>query len=100
MAIELEFFSLTGMLGNAGATGILNLNSMPSTGPYGTYDIAVDPVDGPAQVLGTDYSVTGQAGSTGGAIRFDLPASSIRDVLLNLSHGVTGPLNLRVLYNY
>ena len=102
MPIEVEFFSLTGMMGNAGVTGIINLHAMPTTGPYGTYDIAIDPVDGPAQVLNVDFSVTGQAGagSTGGAIRIDLANSDIRRVFMDGSHGVTGPLVLRAVYNH
>lgn len=105
MAIELEFFSLTGMVGNTGDTGLLFLKHPPSTGPNGYYDIAVDPTDGPAQKLSgpipaaqADYGVT-HAGATG-AVAFDYNGSSIKDVLLDTSHGVTGPLKLRVLYNY
>ena len=107
MSIEIEYHTLTGMIGNAGATGILNLNAMPSTGPYGTYDIAVDPVDGPAQkyiqgnTSNSDFGITGQPSpATGGAIHFNLPNSSIKQNLLNLSdYGATG-ISLRVIYNH
>lgn len=105
MAIELEFFSLTGLVGNTGETGIIYLKHPPTTGPNGYYDIALDPTDGPAQkLLGpipaseADYGVT-HAGVTGGLF-FDLEGSTIKDVLLDSSHGVTGPLKIRVLYNY
>lgn len=101
MAIEIEFFGLTGIVG-PGANDLLLLRHPPSTGPNGEWDIAVDPVDGPAQVLGVDFGVTHldpPYGNTG-ALALNLAGGDIADVLNNTSHGVTGILNLRVLYNY
>lgn len=97
MAIEVQFFTLTGMQGSGGETGVLHLNGAPTTGPDGNYDIALDPTDGPAQVLGTDFGIT-HAGSTG-IVFFDLPNSDIRDVLLDGSHGITSSIILRVVFN-
>jgi len=112
MSIEYEFFTLTGMEGNTGETGILQLFAFPTTGPNGQWDIGVDPVDGPAQVYyngsnssEADFGITGTSqGLTGQAIMFFddvLPNSSLRDNLLNPEeHGITGPQTIRVLYNY
>jgi hypothetical protein len=114
MAIEFEFFTLTGMEGNTGETGILQLKAFPTTGPSGEWDIGVDPVGGPAQVYSkidgsnvadADFGITGTSqGLTGqGTLYFDdaLPNSTIRDNLLNPEdRGITGPLTLRVIYNY
>ena len=95
--VEIEYFSLTGMQGNTGETGMLYLKMLPSTGPNGVYDVAVDPSDGPAQTYNIDFGVT--ASSLTGAVFFDLVNSDIKDVLMDYTHGVTGPLFLRVLYN-
>ena len=97
MTIEIEFFSLTGLAGNCGSTGMLLLNRFPTTGPSGNYDVAVDPVDGPAQIFNIDFGITG-VGLTG-FLYFDMPNSDIRNNLLFPTQGVTGPINLRVLYN-
>lgn len=97
MAIEVEYFHLTGLEGNCGVTGILLLKMPPTTGPNGEYDVAVDPTDGPAQLFNTDFGVT----STGltGYVFFDMPNSDIRNNLLYPQSGMTGPIDLRVLYN-
>jgi hypothetical protein len=112
MAIEFEFFTLTGLQGNTGETGILQLQAFPTTGVNGQWDIGVDPVDGPAQVYfngsnasTADFGVTGTAfGLTGQAIVFfndSLPNSNLRKNLLNpAEHGITGPQTIRVIYNY
>ena len=97
MPIEVEFFTLTGMQGSGGETGILELSRYPSTGVDGNYDIAIDPVDGPAQVLGVDFGITHYGGTA--KVFFDLPNSDIKDVLLNGDHGITTPLRIRALYN-
>lgn len=105
MPIEVEFFSVTGMLGD-GMTGLLLLRHSPTTGLNGEYDIAVDPIDGPAQRLGIDFGVTHLDSSYGntGAITYDLPdpspGSDIREVLLNTSIDAIPVLTLRVVYNY
>lgn len=103
MAIEVEYFHLTGMLGNCGVTGLLVLKMPPTTGPNGMYDVAVDPIDGPAQVIEGTYGTAGITDgdfgvtSTGltGCVFFDLPTSDIRNNLLNTSD----PIDLRVVYN-
>lgn len=113
MAIEYEFFTLTGMEGNTGETGILQLAAFPTTGPNGQWDIGIDPVDGPAQIYyngsnaaTADFGITGipTYGLTGRAIMFfddALPNSSLRDNLLHPEeHGITGPQTIRVIYNY
>lgn len=97
MAIEVEFFGLTGMVG-PGANDKLWLRQPPTTGPNGDYDVAVDPIDGPAQRYDIDFGVT-HSGYTA-AVTLDLAASDIKDVMNDFSHGVTGMLTLRVLYNY
>jgi len=103
MAIEIEFHTFTGTIGFPGdENDILLLRQPPSTGPNGEWDVAVDPIDGPAQRLGIDFGVThlDAAGNTG-ALALNLENSDIKEVLNNtLSYGVTGPLHLRVLYNY
>ena len=105
MAIEVEFFGLTGIIGpNPPYQDGLLLRHAPSTGPNGQYDVAVDPTDGPAQRLGIDFGVTHadyNAGGATGVLALNLEDSDIKDVLNNWErHGVTGILNLRVLYNY
>ena len=100
MAIEIEYFRLTGMMGNFGDTGLLTLAQMPTTGPNGAPDIAIDPVDGPAQVYNTDFGITYMGGGTG-LLVFNLPNSDIQNVLLNINtSGQTGLLTLRAVYNY
>lgn len=94
MSIEVEYF--TGI--QASVTGLFYLRHSPTTGADGAYDVAVDPLDGPAQILGRDFGVT-NAGNTG-VLTFNLPNSDIRDVVMNVGHGVTGPLDIRVVYNY
>jgi len=98
MAIEVEYFGITGTVG-PGSNDYLYLREAPSTGPNGEYDIAVDPIDGPAQVIDVDFGVTHLSGTTT-AVALDLSGSDIKDVMNNTSHGVTGILNLRVVYNY
>lgn len=99
MAIEIEFFGITGMIG-PGSNDIIFLRHPPTTGPNGLYDITVDPVDGPAQRYGIDYGVTHYSGFTA-ALSLDLVNSDIKDVMNNYEvHGITGVLYLRVVYNY
>lgn len=115
MAVEIEFITMyTGMVGNTGETGIYQLQAFPTTGPNGEWDIAVDPVDGPAQVYckqdqsnvsTADFGITGTpAGLVGQAIMYYddvLPNSDIRDNLLNPGeHGVSGLQTFRIMYNY
>jgi hypothetical protein len=99
MSIEMEMFGVTGPL-NAG-NSLLPLAHPPSTGINGVWDVALDPIDGPAQVLGVDFGVThyNPAGTTG-AIALNLVNSDIKKVLNNPSNGCTGVLWLRVVYNY
>lgn len=100
MPIEVEFFGLTGLVGGT-PNDLLFLKHPPSTGPNGLYDLALDPTDGPAQRMGVDFGVTHSnlAGETG-MVALNLANSDVKDVLNNTSHGVTGILYLRVLYNY
>lgn len=102
MAIEVEFLTITGMVG-PGMNDAFFLRHAPSTGPNGDYDIALDPIDGPAQRYDIDFGVThmdyGSGGMTG-LISFDLADSDVKDVMNNAHHGVTGPLTMRILYNY
>ncbi len=93
MSIEVEYFT-----GIQAVTGLFYLKHSPSTGADGAYDVAVDPLDGPAQILGKDFGVT-NSGNTG-VLTFNIATSDVRDVLINKGHGVTGPLSLRVVYNY
>lgn len=108
MAIEVEYHGLTGTVGNPGdENDLILLRHAPSTGPVGglnpedDYDIALDPNDGPAQRLGVDFGVTHlDASGYTTAIALDLENSDVKDVLNDLSHGVTGMLNIRIVYNY
>lgn len=103
MAIEVEYFGLTGMIGmpGTGANDLISLKAAPSTGPNGAYDITVDPTDGPAQRYGVDYGVTHtNVPGTTAMLALNLANSDIKNVLNNTSHGVTGILWLRVMYNY
>lgn len=98
MALEVEYFGITGAVGPS-SNAILYLKHAPTTGPNGAYDITVDPTDGPAQRYGIDFGVT-HAGVTAG-IAINLANSDIKKVMNNISsHGVTGILYLRAVYNY
>lgn len=110
MAIEVEYHGLTGTVGNPGdENDLILLRHAPSTGPVSAgvgqeereYDIALDPNDGPAQRLGIDFGVThlDSSGYTT-AIALNLEDSDVKDVLNDLSHGVTGMLDIRLVYNY
>lgn len=92
--IEVQFFTLTGLQGTGGVTGLLAVRGSLLDGANGIF---LDPTDGPALEYGTDYTIS-HAGSTG-IILFDLPGSNIRDVLLNKNNGETSPLVLRAVYN-
>lgn len=102
MALEVEFFTITGIVG-PGMNDALMLAHAPSTGPNGEYDIALDPIDGPAQRLDIDFGVThmdfNSSGMTG-LVTLNLENSDVKDVMNNTYHGVTGPLTMRVAYNY
>lgn len=104
MAIEVQYVGLTGMVG-PGSNDLILLKAAPTTGPDGRYDIAVDPTDGPAQryqgLSTDDFGVThaNLAGTTA-MLALNLANSDIKNVLNNTSHGVTGILWLRVVYNY
>jgi hypothetical protein len=104
MAIEVEYFGLTGMVG-PGSNDLILLKGSPTTGPDGRYDIAVDPTDGPAQRyqgLSTDdfgVTFTNDPGTTA-MLAINLVNSDIKNVMNDTSHGVTGILWLRVVYNY
>jgi len=97
MAIEVEFFTVTGSVG-PGSNDYLLLKYPPSTGPDGAYDIALDPTDGPAQRNGVDFGVTHHGWT--GLVALDLVNSDVKGVMNDPSHGVTAPLTLRVVYNY
>lgn len=102
MAIEVEFFTITGIVG-PGMNDALMLVHAPSTGPDGKYDIALDPIDGPAQRLGIDFGVTHMDHNSGGMtglISLDLENSDVKFVMNDRYHGITGPLTLRTVYNY
>jgi hypothetical protein len=96
MAIELEFFIVTGPI--TGPVSDIVLKHPPSTGPNSTFDIAVDPIGGPAQVLGIDYGITGSLLT--GILTCNLEDSDIPSIHhIYQGLGETGPI-LRVLYNY
>jgi hypothetical protein len=97
MALEVEYFGITGMV-DVGSNDYLYLKHAPTTGPNGDYDLTVDPTDGPAQRYDIDFGVT-HLGATA-AVALDLVNSDIKSVMNNYSHGVTGVLYLRVVYNY
>lgn len=99
MAIDVKFYLVTGSI-SALNDGLLWMDYNPTTGPNGDYDIAVDPVGGPAQVQGVDFGITGISGVTGKYLSYNLKNSDIKDVREEyLATGETGPV-LRVLYNY
>ena len=98
MPISVEFFTLTGP-----ANSLLILKHPPSTGISGYYDVAVDPIGGPAQrgpganVSPVDFGVTGS--SLTGMITYNFPSSDIRSVRQShIDSGITGPTQ-RVVYN-
>ena len=100
MAVEVEFFTITGQVG-PGSNDFLILQHSPSTGPNGEYDVALDPTDGPAQRQGIDFGVTHlDASGCTGVIALDLVDSDIKDVMNDFSHGATAPLTMRVVYNF
>jgi hypothetical protein len=73
---------------------------MPSTGPNGEPDVAIDPIDGPAQIINVDFGITYMAGGTG-LLVYNLINSDIKNVILGINtSGETGPLTLRAVYNY
>lgn len=95
MSIEVQFYQLTGA-----PTDPVFLEYGPTTGPSGDWDVAVDPIGGPAQVLDEDFGVTGTVGVTGAYLHFDLPDSAIKQARQDyIDGGLTGPV-LRVIYNY
>ncbi len=98
MAIEVLYYGITGMIG-PGSNDRLPLLTGPSTGVDGRYDVAVDPIDGPAQRYGIDFGVTAGPGITPSVV-LNVTGSDIKDVMNNPSYGVTGILTLRVMYNY
>ena len=98
MAIEVEYFGITGAIGPSSNDFLYLISPNLSTGPNGAYDVAVDPIDGPAQRIDIDFGVTHLGVTT--AIALDLANSDIKDVMNDVSHGVTGLLTLRVVYNY
>ena len=97
MSIGIEYFGITGMIG-PGSNDFLPLLTGPSTGVDGQYDVAVDSIDGPAQWYGIDFGVTSYGYTA--AVVLNITGSDIVDVQNNYGHGVTGVLNLRVVYNY
>ena len=97
MSIEIQYFGITGIVG-PGSNDFLPLLTGPSTGAGGGYDLALDPIDGPAQRYDVDFGVTSYVGSA--AITLDIAGSDIKDVMNNPTTGVTGILNLRAVYNY
>lgn len=99
MAIDVKFHTLTGSVSSPD-DGLIWLDYNPSTGPNGDYDIAIDPVGGPAQVQDVDFGLTGTNGVTGKYLSYNLADSDIKSVRQeNILSGETGPI-LRVLYNY
>lgn len=101
MSIEVESFGLTGMVG-PGSNDLLLLKEPPTTGVNGDYDIALDPINGPAQRLDIDFGVTHLDGSGNtAAIALDLPYSDVKEVVNNYAgYGATGVIWLRAVYNY
>ena len=97
MSIEVLYFGITGMVGPS-SNKELYLLTGPSTGVESKYDVAVDAVDGPAQRYGVDFGVTSYGFTA--AVVLDIVGSDIKDVMNNPASGVTGVLNLRVVYNY
>lgn len=95
MTIDVSFWTLTGPAGN-----VIPIEYPPTTGPNGDYDVAVDPIGGPAQVQDTDFSLTGSSGYTGRAIDYNLANSSLKSVRAEyIASGETGPV-VRLIYNY
>jgi hypothetical protein len=97
MAIEIQYFGITGIVGPSNNKDLPLLRN-PTTGVNGEYDVAVDPIDGPAQRYAVDFGVTSYGYTS--AVVIDLVDSDIKDVMNNLAHGITGVLDLRVVYNY
>ena len=96
MPLSVEFFTLTGPVSD------LILQYPPSTGPNGSFDVAVDPIGGPAQrgpsVVPADFGIIGS--SVTGVLTYNLVGSDILGVRQNhIDSGVTGPV-LRVVYNH
>ena len=95
MPLNVEFFTLTGPISD------LILQYPPTTGPEGNYDVAVDPIGGPAQrgpsVTPADFGIVGT--SMTGVLTYNLAGSDILDIRQrHITQGITGPL-LRVVYN-
>ena len=77
-------------LDSSGATGLLGL-----TGTVPRVDeVVVDPIGGPAQVIGTDYKVTG----IGGNFVLDIGVTGSDFYRIFESPGVTG-MTIRVIYD-
>ncbi len=66
MVMEVEELNITGI-----TAGRVNLTYTP----VNPNEVAVDPIGGPAQVMGTDFVVEGKA------LVWDLPNSDIKQVL-------------------
>ena len=80
MKMEVEEYDVTGYINNQ-----VTLNFTPSSAA----DVAVDPIGGPAQVLGIDFVVEGKI------LKWDLPNSDIKQVV---DDGY--PVVLRVIYEH
>lgn len=79
MALEVEYFEDIGSLPGSS----LSLNYVPILPD----EVSVDPIGGPAQVYGVDFTVTGST------LSWDLPGSDIKGVI---DEGFV--VNIRVMY--
>lgn len=98
MSIVIEYHTLTGTISNP-IDGLIALGDFPTTGPSGTFDIAVNPMSGGGMVLGVDFGLTG---INYNVLTYNLANSAIKSVRqrdINLfGSGSTG-IELRVAYN-
>lgn len=98
MPIEVEYHGLTGTVSGP-LDGLIPLATYPTTGPEGTYDIAVNVMGGNTLRLGVDFGLTGVNNDI---LTYNLESSSIKVVRQKdidlYGSGSTG-IELRVAYN-
>jgi hypothetical protein len=98
MSIAVEYFTLTGPISNPD-DGLIPLSGFPTTGPQGSFDVAVNPMTGRSMVLEVDFGLTGVNYNT---LTYNLENSAIKSVRQRdidlFGVGSTG-IELRVAYN-
>ena len=98
MSLAIEYHTITGTISSP-SDGLIVLRDYPTTGPLGTFDVALDPIHGGTMTLGVDFGITGVLYDT---LTYNLESSAIKGVrqkevdMYGMSY--TGP-ELKIVYN-